>query len=64
LLELLFEKCERATRGEETPSSSTYDEEIQDFVHHHKTMLNPIYIDNPEIDNLVCFIPCFNYSNS
>lgn len=53
LLELLFEKCERATRGEEIPSSAAYDGDIQDFVRRHEASLNPIFIDNVEIDNLV-----------
>ena len=53
LLELLFEKCERATRGEESPTSSLYDEDIQEFVRRHEASMSPIFIDNPEIDNLV-----------
>ena len=53
LLELLFDKCERATRGEETPSSSAYDDDIQEFVRHHEAMRSRIYIDQPEVDNLV-----------
>ena len=53
LLELLFEKCERATSGEETPSSAAYDGDIQEFVRRHEASLNPIFIDNVEIDNLV-----------
>jgi len=53
LLELLFDKCERATRGEETPSSSAYDDDIQEFVRHHEAMRSRIYIDQPEVDNLM-----------
>ncbi|CAK8693267.1 homeobox protein PKNOX2-like [Clavelina lepadiformis] len=53
LLELLFEKCERATRGEESPTSSLYDEDIQEFVRRHEASMSPIFIDNPEIDNLM-----------
>nr|CAB3265147.1 prep homeobox protein [Phallusia mammillata] len=53
LLELLFDKCEKATRGEETPSSATYDDEIQEFVRRQESLMNSIFIDDPEIDNLM-----------
>ena len=55
MLELLFDKCERATSGEEVPSSAAYDGDIQEFVRRHEASLNPIFIDNDEIDNLVGF---------
>ena len=61
ILELLFEKCERATRGEETPSSTTYDGDIQEFVRRHESSLSPIFIDNVEIDNLVRGFCYFQY---
>uniref|UniRef100_H2ZDA9 MEIS N-terminal domain-containing protein n=1 Tax=Ciona savignyi TaxID=51511 RepID=H2ZDA9_CIOSA len=53
LLELLFEKCERATRGEDNPTSRGFDEDIQEFVHREDVRMSPIIIDNPEIDNLM-----------
>nr|NP_001071803.1 transcription factor protein [Ciona intestinalis]BAE06656.1 transcription factor protein [Ciona intestinalis] len=53
LLELLFEKCERATRGEDNPTSLSFDDDIQEFVRREDFRMSPIIIDNPEIDNLM-----------
>lgn len=53
LLELLFEKCEQATHGDEAPTSASFDEELQEFVRQREHEMCPILTNDSEIDNLV-----------
>lgn len=56
LLELLFEKCEQATQGDEAPTSASFDDDIQEFVRRKEQEMTPLLSENPEIDNLVILI--------
>lgn len=53
LLEMLFEKCELATRGDDALTSNAFDEELQEFVRQREYDMNPILTNDREIDNLV-----------
>ncbi|XP_039253898.1 homeobox protein PKNOX2-like isoform X1 [Styela clava] len=53
LLEMLFEKCEQATQGDEAPTSSAFDEELQEFVRQRQYEMTPILTNDSEIDNLM-----------
>lgn len=53
LLEMLFEKCEQATRGDDALTSTAFDEELQEFVRQREYEMTPILTNDPEIDNLM-----------
>lgn len=53
LLEMLFEKCELATRGDDALTSHAFDEELQEFVRQREYEMTPILTNDREIDNLM-----------
>lgn len=53
LLEMLFEKCEHATRGDDAPTSVAFEEELQEFVRQREYELTPVLTNDREIDNLM-----------
>ena len=56
LLTSLFEKCEKATLlvSGAGVSSESFDEDILAFVHEQEQSGKPFFVDNPEVDGLVC----------
>jgi len=56
LLTCLFEKCEKATvlPAGMGISSESFDEDILAFVRQQEQSGKPFFVDNPEVDGLVC----------
>jgi hypothetical protein len=53
LLALLFERCEQATQSAESPSSESFNVDIQAFVQHQERDQKPFLINDAEVDGLV-----------
>jgi len=64
LLTCLFEKCEKATvmAAGTGVSSERFDEDILAFVREQEQNGKPFFVDNPEVDGLVCSSSC-NFSH-
>ncbi len=53
MLALLFEKCELATQSSESPSTESFNLDIQAFVQHQDREGKPFFTDNHEVNDLV-----------
>lgn len=61
LLAMLLEKCELATQTNECPSSTTFDNDIKNYIMQHNRDGKPFFTEDQELDNLVRNLLIFEY---
>ena len=53
---MLYEKCERATWGNENPSSSSFDAAIEDFLRRQSQERKNCITENEEVNSMVSIL--------